>query len=521
MLGGSRAVPPLRAVAAACAASMACALTVVALTALGIRAHPGLVDGSAVTLVSTVARVAACALFLTAGGLRLSRWWMTSEARSAYMGAALVVLGGVVLPLWYLTRLLADGSHDTMLTSGTRAVGTAACVVLVHRALRRGDEDSLALRPHGLVSSAAVVVGGTTVLLLVVWALLPDLLRAGPLLHGGLGLAMVAAWGWLAAVALRCDASRRWAGRAAPLLAGMAVVELMRLLDQVWPGRWLLGAALLNALLAAVTAWCGLADLIEAAASEHERVDALSSALAVANRSATERDAWREEVRHDLRNTLAGLRAALHTLETYDGELDPATAASLRRAALEEVGHVEHLVSDDRLNDSPMVFELSEVLRTAVATRRATGQDVRLHGSAGLVHGRPGDVATVVQNLLVNAATHAPGSPVTVTVVPAGSHVEISVSDRGPGLTEAEAEAAFARGARGASSTGSGLGLYVARSLMQKVGGDVELRNRVDGATFVVVVKAVERRHLEHGVPAPPVDDVLRAHATSRAEARS
>jgi two-component system OmpR family sensor kinase len=277
----------------------------------------------------------------------------------------------------------------------------------------------------------------------------------------------------------------------------------------------LLEAALLNGLLAAVTAWCALADLLDAAASEHERVNALSSALAVANRSATERDAWREEVRHDLRNTLAGLRAALHTLETYDGELDPATAASLRRAALDEVGHVEHLVGDDRLDDSPMVFELSEVLRTAVATRRATGQDVRLHGSAGLVHGRPGDLATVVQNLLVNAATHAPGSPVTVTVVPTGSHIEVSVSDRGPGLTAAEAAAAFTRGAHGERSAGSGLGLYVARSLMQKVGGDVELRNRVDGATFVVVVKAVERRRSPD-----PVEHPARVHVTS-AEARA
>ena len=494
MFGSSRAAPSLRWTTLVAGAAAATTLgLVLSIGAIG-HAGPGVLQSSALASLITVARVAACALFLTAGGLRLSRWWMTSEVRSAYMGAALVVLGGVVLPLWYLTRLLDDSSHDTVLAVVTRAVGTVACVLLVDRALRRGDEESVQLRPHGLVWAAAVVVIGATVGLLALWTLLPDLLQAGPVIHGGLGLGMVGGWAWVALLAARCDESRRWARSVSPLLAGMSVVELMRLLDHLWPGDWLPGAALLNALLAAVAAWCALADLLDAAACEHERVNALSTALAVANRSATERDAWREEARHDLRNTLAGLRAALHTLETYDGDLDRSTAASLRRAALEEVAHVEHLVSDERQDASPMVFELSDVLRTAVATRRATGQDVRLHGSAGLVQGRPGDFATVVQNLLVNAATHAPGSPVTLTVVPAGSHIEVSVSDRGPGLSKAEAEVAFTRGAHGARSTGSGLGLYVARSLMQKSGGDVELRNRVDGATFVVVLRAVDRR---------------------------
>ena len=113
-----------------------------------------------------------------------------------------------------------------------------------------------------------------------------------------------------------------------------------------------------------------------------------------------------------------------------------------------------------------------------VRIRRAAGQVVRLTGSAGVVRGRPGDVATVLQNLLVNAAAHAPASPVTVTVADADGAgadgmVEVRVSDRGPGLTPEEATHVFDRGARGAHSGGSGLGLYVARSLMRRSGGDV------------------------------------------------
>ena len=113
------------------------------------------------------------------------------------------------------------------------------------------------------------------------------------------------------------------------------------------------------------------------------------------------------------------------------------------------------------------------------------------------MRGRPGDLATVLQNLLVNAAAHAPDSPVTVQLGTGDGLVEVAVSDRGPGLTQDQAARAFDRGVRGATSNGSGLGLYVARTLMRKHGGDVELRSRVGGACFVVVLPVVERRACE------------------------
>ena len=242
--------------------------------------------------------------------------------------------------------------------------------------------------------------------------------------------------------------------------------------------------------------WSALRDLFDATAAAHQRAADLSAALGQANVAATAHDAWREELTHDLRNALVGLRAALHTLSAYDGELDETTARQLREAAVEEVAHLEHLV-DGADREEVVDFEVAGVVRTVVRTRRATGQRVRLSGSAGVVRGRPGDLATVLQNLLVNAAAHAPDSPVTVQLGNSDGWVEVAVSDRGPGLTEVEAARAFDRGVHGAASGGSGLGLYVARTLMRKHGGDVELRSRVGGARFVVVLPVVERRMCE------------------------
>ena len=190
----------------------------------------------------------------------------------------------------------------------------------------------------------------------------------------------------------------------------MSLIEVLRLLDLVHPGAWVVGAALLSASVAGLATYAALLDLVEAAARESDRVRALSGALRAANDATTRQAAWREETVHDLTNAVAGLRAALHTLEAYDGSLDPATASELRRAAAAEVDHIEHLVTPDE-HESTVDFELLPVVHDIVRIRRAAGQVVRLTGSAGVVRGRPGDVATVLQNLLVNAAAHAPGQP--------------------------------------------------------------------------------------------------------------
>jgi signal transduction histidine kinase len=182
---------------------------------------------------------------------------------------------------------------------------------------------------------------------------------------------------------------------------------------------------------------------------------------------------------HDASNALAGLRAALVTLEEYGGRLDTLTKERLRAAALGEVSHLEHLIIRGEPDDT-VDFDLEPVLRTVVETRRAMGLEIELSPCDVRAHGRPGDVATVLQNLLVNAQQHAAG-PVTVTVDEVGERVEIHVADRGPGMSATQVATLFQRGARGPVSTGSGLGLHVSHTLMQQQGGDLELRAHGDG----------------------------------------
>ncbi|MCB1029417.1 MAG: sensor histidine kinase, partial [Microthrixaceae bacterium] len=87
-----------------------------------------------------------------------------------------------------------------------------------------------------------------------------------------------------------------------------------------------------------------------------------------------------------------------------------------------------------------------------------------------------------------------PGAAIRLDVAGDGPNAVITVTDDGPGMTEAEAATAFDRFSRGdparaRATGGSGLGLAIARSLVEAHGGTLELRTSPGaGATFVATI---------------------------------
>jgi two-component system OmpR family sensor kinase len=102
----------------------------------------------------------------------------------------------------------------------------------------------------------------------------------------------------------------------------------------------------------------------------------------------------------------------------------------------------------------------------------------------------------VLANLLANARTHTPaGTTVTTSVHPDGEWVRVSVHDDGPGVPEALRRNVFQRftrgddsRARGAGSTGLGLGLSIVDAVTQAHGGRVELTSSPGDTTFSVLL---------------------------------
>jgi two-component system sensor histidine kinase BaeS len=101
----------------------------------------------------------------------------------------------------------------------------------------------------------------------------------------------------------------------------------------------------------------------------------------------------------------------------------------------------------------------------------------------------PVRIRQVVLNLLANAVRHSPdGASVTVRVRGVGDgKLTIEVADTGAGIAPEDLAKIFDRFYKGAASTGSGLGLTIARSLVRAHGGEITATSRVGEGTTVTV----------------------------------
>jgi signal transduction histidine kinase len=212
-------------------------------------------------------------------------------------------------------------------------------------------------------------------------------------------------------------------------------------------------------------------------------------------------------VSHDLRTPLAALRAMI---EAIDDEVvdDPLTlrryVAEMRRS----VGHLASMVDD--------LFEFAQLDAGAIAaeTRHAVLGEVVAGAVAAVAH----DAATkrvsiltdlgeawscacsprlvrVVQNLLVNAVRHTPGDgTISIAAARAGSRLRLAVDDTGEGVPPAERDRVFEpfyRGDPARSSPGAGLGLALARRIVESLGGTIEAGDApAAGARFTVELPA-------------------------------
>lgn len=110
----------------------------------------------------------------------------------------------------------------------------------------------------------------------------------------------------------------------------------------------------------------------------------------------------------------------------------------------------------------------------------------------------PAHLGRALRNVMTNAAQHTTsGKEVRVSAVAAGDRVEIRIQDQGPGIPEADLPHVFERFYRsdpsrtGRSGSGAGIGLTIARELLQSNGGSLAVeRSGPDGTVMVVRVAA-------------------------------
>jgi signal transduction histidine kinase len=201
---------------------------------------------------------------------------------------------------------------------------------------------------------------------------------------------------------------------------------------------------------------------------------------------------------HDLRTPLANMQAMLEAVE--DGLAEPEEYVP---ALHEQVRVLSQLVDDlfelSRIDAGAMTLELRSlpVAPVVSSSLRGVEAEARLrHVSlASDVDGRvtarfaPDMVERVLMNLLTNALRHTPNDgAVAVRVVPLPDEVRVAVEDTGAGL-DAEARdrmfERFWRGDAARTSRGAGLGLAIARGLVEAHGGRIWAENREGGGARV------------------------------------
>lgn len=212
---------------------------------------------------------------------------------------------------------------------------------------------------------------------------------------------------------------------------------------------------------------------------------------------------------HELRTPLTAIRgfAELHRQGAVKGEeatkdlIGRIEKESLRMGSL-----VEDLLLLARLDQAREMatdpVDISSAVKEAVESARAAGpnhpitvnvpeEDIYVLGDAYRIH-------QVIANLLANARTHTPdGTAITVTLSHDENGTTVAVSDKGPGLSEADQERIFERFYRADPSRvrtngdGSGLGLSIVDAVMRAHGGRVSVNSTLgEGATFTLFFPA-------------------------------
>lgn len=226
-------------------------------------------------------------------------------------------------------------------------------------------------------------------------------------------------------------------------------------------------------------------------------------------------EAFAADVTHELKNPLASLRSAVDGLERIE---EPALRRQLIDVIRQDVSRLDRLISDvgeaartdaelSRARFEPV--DLGALIGQIVGaweTRRETG-NVRIafarpRRASAIVMGEPGRLARAIDNIIDNAISFSPpGGLVEIAATHVDDEIRIRIDDEGPGVPPELREAIFNRfhSVRPeAESFGrhSGLGLAIARAIVEGHDGEIDVTDRDDapsGARFTITLKAADR----------------------------
>jgi len=224
----------------------------------------------------------------------------------------------------------------------------------------------------------------------------------------------------------------------------------------------------------------------------------------VANETERLRNALLSSVSHDLRTPLAAIIGAAGSLDLYGDAMGPDDRHALLETVRSESErldrHIQNLLDMTRLGHGALTLNrewigVDELIGSAVGRLHRYRPDanfaISVEPGVGAIWVQPGLVEQALVNVIENAVAYSPpDQPVGVDARRVDGHLEIDVSDHGPGIPDDERQRIFdmfysvERGDRG--HHGTGLGLAICRGMIDAHGGTVEAHAGRGGTGTVI-----------------------------------
>jgi len=206
-------------------------------------------------------------------------------------------------------------------------------------------------------------------------------------------------------------------------------------------------------------------------------------------------------ISHELRTPLGFIKGYSTSLLRKDTSWDSETTQEFLTIIDEEADRlsllIENVLESARLQSKtlPLRFQplrLDAVLRDVVTRLRARYKDLEVNMELETTHPIRGDgvrIAQVLDNLFTNAIKYAPGSPITVFLRERTEKQVIQFKDNGPGIPKESLPLIFERfyRARSEKATGTGLGLYICKQIIDAHRGKIWAESTLgQGTTFFI-----------------------------------
>ena len=195
---------------------------------------------------------------------------------------------------------------------------------------------------------------------------------------------------------------------------------------------------------------------------------------------------------HDLRTVLTRLKLRAEFIDNPQQTQKAIADIDQMQAMLDET---LAFAKEELATETPVKFDIAESLQSLRDDFTDTGKSVTYTGVQKLAYvGQPTALSRAFMNLISNAITY--GQIAEVELLARKTTIEVTIGDRGDSIPDEQKEAVFTpffrlESSRNRETGGTGLGLTIAKQVIQRHSGTLTLINRIGGGLKVVVILPV------------------------------